>query len=151
MKANPYETPTDATYIEHNAPVRFAMSAFAIVLIASIAFASIAPAVATFAGAPHEFTASVFRISMLACVPMGCAVAIASYLTMRCRWRTSQLAWFFLSLVIVVPIAMHPRYTGPLIGYTGFAIVATISTAIFAVWLIRRLGPQPLRMTPHGR
>ena len=150
MNPNPYETPTQATNNEHNAPVRFAMSAFAIVVLASIAFASIAPAVATFAGAPHEFIASIFRISILACVPFGCAVAIASYLTMRCRWRTSQLTWFFLSMVIVVPIAMHPRYAGPLVGYTGFAIGATISTAIFAVWLIRRLGPQSLRMTPDG-
>ena len=53
-------------------------------------------------------------------------------------------------MVIVVPIAMHPRYAGPLVGYTGFAIGATISTAIFAVWLIRRLGPKSLRMTPDG-
>jgi hypothetical protein len=135
---NPYKAPTAAH--DDSAPPGWlkASLAFMIVLTVAIIAGGIAPTVAHLAGAPTAFTTELLRISMLSCVPFGLAVAYSTGRCVRHRLRISQLCWFFAVLLIVLPLAAYSKTAGPLVGYTGFAILLTVVAGLVVAALMRR-------------
>ena len=115
--------------------------AFLTVVAVAAGAGAIAPGIAHFAGAPSEFTVSLLRVSMSVCLPFGLLVAYFAALCVCRRTSVARLCWFFAVLVIVVPLVMYPRTAGPLVEYTGFAVLLTVVAAIIAASILRRYTP----------
>ncbi len=75
---------------------------------------------------------------MMACIPFGIIVAYATSRCVRYHSRISRLCWFFAILLVVIPLAMYPTTAGPLLGYTGFALVLTIIVALVVSVVMQR-------------
>ncbi len=84
---------------------------------------------------------------MSVCIPFGLVVAYFAALCACRQTSVTRLCWFFAVLVIIVPLAMYPRTAGPLVEYTGFAVLLTVVAAIIAASILRRY--TPLAGSPH--
>lgn len=116
-------------------------TAFVAVLAVAALAGSVGPTVAHIAGAPREFTMSILQVSMAACLPFGVALAYFAYRCARRQIAVVRLCWFFLVLLVIIPLVMHPTTAGPLVEYTGAAMVVTIVAALIAGGTLRRFTP----------
>lgn len=141
---NPYAATSspDAANLAHSWRGRLVgLIAFAVVIAVAAGAGSIAPGIAYLAGAPNEFTVSLLQVSLAVGIPFGLVVAYFAALCACRRLSVTRLCWFFAVLVIVVPLVLHPKTAGPLVEYTGFAVLLTAVSAIIAANVLRRYSP----------
>jgi hypothetical protein len=129
---NPYVAPLAPAGQSMKCWRQLVVGSLAIVCVLAVAIVagSIAPTIASLAGAPSEFTTALMRASLSVCIPFGLLVA---YFTSRYACRRTSIAsilWFLSALLIVIALELLPRTRGPLVEYTGFALVLIILSAV---------------------
>jgi hypothetical protein len=138
---NPYVTPPIQGGHSRKGWQQFVVGLLAMAFVLAVAaFAgSIAPTVAHLAGAPREFTVALMRVSMSVCIPFGMLLAYLASRYARRKATVASILWLFSAFLVVIPLGLFPSTRGPLIEYTGVALLLIILSAMCSGLVLRRL------------
>jgi hypothetical protein len=137
---NPYDAPlcSDQPEVRRTLDGFLGVAAFALVLAVAVVSGLIPLAIAWLVDAPRQLVWIVLGVSLATTVPLGLLLGYFTSCYVTRRGPLSRIWSFFAVFLVVIPLALYPQTTGPLVGYIAFALAITIGAALIVGIALRR-------------